>query len=143
MVSLRFAAALAAVGLFASGMVFSPRERSLTTHRSRISPTRPASSTLPLPNRPSKKAIIRTSLLSPTTRSENRREEGLSNEFECSCLVASKVSNSTLYLREVTMVLHVPPGLAHWAQIAERYSQPRSPNVERSTPGAAYHPPER
>ena len=23
---------------------------------------------------------------------------------------------------------------------AERYSQPRAPNAERSTPGAAYHP---
>jgi hypothetical protein len=26
---------------------------------------------------------------------------------------------------------------------AERYSHPRSPNAERSTPGGAYHPPER
>ena len=31
-------------------------------------------------------------------------------------LVFCKVSNSTLFLRDVTMVLHVPPSLAHWLQ---------------------------
>ena len=65
-----------------------------------------------------------------------------------------------IYLHEVTMVLHVrrasrigprncsfdaffrselTEGRAH----AERYSHPRAPNAERSTPGGAYHPPER
>ena len=69
----KVAGALAAVGLFASGMVFA-RERSLTTHRSRIClHGRPAD--LPLPNRPSRKARTRTSLLSPTTWSEITRRE--------------------------------------------------------------------
>ena len=69
MVSLRLAAALAAVGLFTSTMVFA-RERSPTMRGSRILPTRPASSTLKLPNRPRRKARTRTCSLSRPTWSE-------------------------------------------------------------------------
>ena len=69
MVSLKLAAALAAVGLFTSGIVFAEGAKP-NDAQSRILPTRRASSTLKLPNRPSRKARIRMYSLSRPTWSE-------------------------------------------------------------------------
>ena len=50
-------------------------------------------------------------------------------------------------LRLISSHLTVTPEavvkLTEGRALAGRYSHPRSPNAERSTPGGAYHPPER
>jgi hypothetical protein len=73
-----------------------------------------------------------------------RAERGLQIARACTSSSIASAAVGDLFVRPVTALTRFfRSEQTEEAHAGRCYSHPRSPNAERSTPGGAYHPPER